>query len=117
MFFTLGSILYCQELIGTVYDTKYPVPFANIKIEYDGQSKGVSTDLNGNFIIRDLKIGNVKITISKIGRETKKLSYIIEKGVNKLDVLMDEEIYSLDQIVVTGTKTFKRRTVGGYLSK
>ena len=109
-FFTLGSILYCQELIGAVYDTNYPVPFANITIEYDGQSKGLSTDLNGSFVIGDLKIGNVKITISKIGRETKQLSYVIEQGVNKLDVLMEEEIYSLDQIVVTGTKTFKTQT-------
>ena len=109
-FFILGNIIYSQELIGKVFDKKNPVPFANVIIDYDGKSKGISTDLDGIFMIRDLTIGNVTITISKIGRKTKKLSYKIEKGVNKLDVLMEEEIYGLDQIVVTGTKTFKTKT-------
>ncbi|MBJ05288.1 MAG: TonB-dependent receptor [Flavobacteriales bacterium] len=105
-----SNFLYSQILIGTIYDTKYPVPFAHITIDYDGKSKGGLTDMNGSFEITDLKIGNVTITISKIGRETKNIFYTIEEGVNKLDVLMEEEIYSLDQIVVTGTKTFKTQT-------
>lgn len=110
IFYLICNAVYSQEIIGYVYDKTSPVSFANVVIDYDGQSKGVFTDLNGVFKIRDLKIGEVVITISKLGTETKKLSYIVKKGINKLDILMEEEIYNLDQIVVTGTKTFKRKT-------
>ena len=109
-FLLVSNIIYCQELIGNVYDKKSSVSFAHVMIDYDGQSKGVSTDLNGVFKISDLKIGKVTITISKLGRETKKLIYIVKEGINTVDVFMEKKAYILDQIVVTGTKTFKKRT-------
>ncbi len=109
-FFLLSNFLFCQELTGYVYDGSSPVPFAHIIIDYDGESKGVSTDLNGFFKIKDLRVGEVSITISKFGRKTKNFSYDIKQGINKIDCLIEEEIYNLDQIVITGTKTFKRQT-------
>jgi len=110
IFYLLCNVVSSQEIIGYVYDKTTPVSFANVVIDFDGQSKGVFTDLNGVFKIRDLKIGEVIITISKLGMETKELPYIVKKGINRLDISMEEEIYNLDQIVVTGTKTFKRKT-------
>ena len=109
-FFLLSNILYSQELTGYVYDRSNPVAFAHIIIDYNGESKGVSTDLNGFFKIKDLRIGEVSITVSKLGRKTKQFSYVIKEGINKIDCLIEEEIYNLDQIVITGTKTFKRQT-------
>ena len=108
--FVMANSILSQELIGNVYDNKAPIPFANVLIEYDSYSTVVSTNLEGVFEINDLKIGNVNITISRLGRETKKLIYNIKNGTNSIDILMGEEIYDLDEIVVTGTKTFKRRT-------
>ena len=102
--------LFSQELIGYVFDKKAPISFANVLIEFDEKSKVVSTNLNGVFKINGLKIGDISITISRLGRETKKLIYNVTNGVNTIDVLMGKEIYNLDQIVVTGTKTFKRKT-------
>ena len=108
-FLLLSKIIFSQELVGNVYDKISPVSFANVKIEYDGKSTVISTNLNGIFKISDLRIGEIIITISRLGRKTKKLKYIVKNGINTLDVLMGEEIYNLDQIVVTGTKTFKRK--------
>ena len=105
----LSKIIFSQELVGNVYDKISPISFANVMIEYDGESTVVSTNLNGIFKISDLRIGEISVTISRLGRKTKKLKYIVKNGINTLDVLMGEEIYNLDQIVVTGTKTFKRK--------
>ena len=99
-----------QELIGNVYDNNAPVPFANVLIEYDNYSSVVSTNLKGVFKASGLKYGEVKITVSRLGRETRTLVYNVENEINRVDVLMGEEIYDLDEIVITGTKTFKRRT-------
>jgi outer membrane receptor for ferrienterochelin and colicins len=108
-FLLLSKIIFSQELVGNVYDKISPVSFANVMIEFDGESTVVSTNLNGIFKISDLRIGEISVTISRLGRKTKKLKYIVKNGINTLDVLMGEEIYNLDQIVVTGTKTFKRK--------
>ena len=102
--------LLSQELIGNVYDNNAPIPFANILIENDSYSTVVSTNLKGVFKASGLKYGEVNITVSRLGRETRTLVYNVENEINRVDVLMGEEIYDLDEIVITGTKTFKRRT-------
>jgi len=40
----------------------------------------------------------------------KKVSIDVRLGVNILDVDLQSSAYNLDQVVVTGTKTFKRKT-------
>tara|TARA_Y100000385_G_scaffold279302_1_gene328789 strand:- start:419 stop:2719 length:2301 start_codon:yes stop_codon:yes gene_type:complete len=104
------NFIFSQEIIGFVFDEKKPISFANVLIEFDDLSKVVSTDLNGVFKINDLKKGEVTITISRLGRETMKLTHTVTEAVDTLKILMGKEIYNLDQIVVTGTKTFKRKT-------
>ena len=59
-------------------------------IEFDGESTVVSTNLNGIFKISDLRIGEISVTISRLGRKTKKLKYIVKNNINTLDVLMGE---------------------------
>lgn len=102
--------IIAQVLEGNIYDKNSVVSFANVLIEIDNESIVVSSDIDGNYKADNLTLGKVNITISRLGRKTQNIKYTIEKGINSLDILMGEEIYNLDQIVVTGTKTFKRRT-------
>ena len=44
-----------------------------------------------------------------IGILTKKIHVDISEGVNTIDISVDPTSYDIDQIVVTGTKTFKRK--------
>ena len=41
---------------------------------------------------------------------TKKVYVDVKKGVNIIDVVLESSAYNLDQVVITGTRTFKRRT-------
>ena len=41
---------------------------------------------------------------------TKKINVDISEGVNTVDIELESNSYDIDQVVVTGTKTFKRKT-------
>ena len=57
-----------------------------------------------------LKKGYNQIIVSSLGMIKRKLDIDIKEGLNVIDIDLKPSIYNLDQVVVTGTKTFKRRT-------
>ena len=71
---------------------------------------GVSADENGNYVIENAPLGHHHIIASAVGMITKKPHIDIVKGINTINIELVASVYNLDQVVVTGTKTFKRRT-------
>lgn len=67
----MANIVLAQGTIkGTIVDpkTKEPVPFANVVAKQDGkQIKGTQTDLDGNFTIKLLPVGQYEIQASCVG--------------------------------------------------
>ena len=101
-------IVKSQILSGKVTSDKGVVPFANIIIE--GSGFGVATNEFGDYKIERVEVGEQYIIISALGMTKRRLQFIIKDGINILDVDLKPSVYNLDQVVVTGTKTFKRRT-------
>jgi len=99
--------LFSQTISGKIRVNKDPVSFANIFFEDD--KKGSSSDINGVYTVVSENLGVQLLTISAIGMQTKKIYFDVKKGMNKLDIELNHSIYDLNQIVVTGTKTFKRK--------
>ncbi len=107
-FFFLFNNVYSQTVKGRIFSTSGVVPFANVVIE--GVDLGVSADENGDYIIHNVPLGGCYIVYSAIGMISKRTYHEINKGVNVVDVNLDVSIYSIDQVVVTATKTEKRST-------
>ena len=106
IFFSLNAD--SQTVKGSVVSASGVVSFANVMIE--GVGLGVSADENGDYVIDNDPLGGCYISFSAIGMRSKRSYYELNKGVNVIDVTLDISIYSLDQVVVTATKTVKRRT-------
>ncbi|SNR45909.1 TonB-dependent outer membrane receptor, SusC/RagA subfamily, signature region [Lutibacter agarilyticus] len=88
---------------GTVYDSdSQPLPGVSILIK--GTSTGVSTDFDGNFKIAATK-GNVLI-FTYIGFESSSIK--ISKN-NIYKIVLSESSASLDEVIVVGYGTSKRR--------
>ena len=70
----MANIVLAQGTIkGTIIDpkTKEPVPFANVVAKQDGkQIKGTQTDMDGNFTLRPLPVGQYDIQASCVGYNT-----------------------------------------------
>ena len=107
MFFVSGISLNAQTIKGKITSNGEVVPFANVDLE--GNSSGVSADENGNYVIKNTELGQLHIIVSAIGIITKKIHVDVSKGVNTINISVDPTSYDIDQVVVTGTKTFKRK--------
>ena len=102
--FTVSS----QILQGKITCDGVEVPFANIIIK--DSDIGVSSNKDGFYEFEKLKKGYYQINVSSLGMNKKKLDIDIKEGLNVIDIDLKPNAYNLDQVVVTGTKTFKRRT-------
>ena len=101
-------IVSSQILQGKITSDGVEVPFANIIVKDSGV--GVSSNKDGFYRFEKLKKGYHQIIISSLGMIKKKLDIDIKVGLNVIDIDLNTSVYNLDQVVVTGTKTFKRRT-------
>tara|TARA_B100001741_G_scaffold313204_1_gene318536 strand:- start:8709 stop:11012 length:2304 start_codon:yes stop_codon:yes gene_type:complete len=108
LFFVSGICLNAQTIKGKVTSNGEVVPFANVLLK--GNRLGVSADENGNYVIKDTELGSHYIIVSAIGILTKKIHVDVSQGVNTINISVDPTAYDIDQVVVTGTKTFKRKT-------
>ena len=108
LFFVSGISLNAQTIKGKITSNGEVVPFANVVLE--GERLGVSANLNGIYEIENVSLGHHHIIVSSIGMLTKKLRVDVSEGVNMINISVDPSSYDIDQVVVTGTKTFKRKT-------
>ena len=98
-----------QVLQGKITSNGIIVSFANIVIDSD-LKRGISSDEFGSYRLNNLSLGSHQLIVSSIGMVKKTLDINITEGLNNVNIDLKPSIYNLDQVVVTGTKTFKRRT-------
>ena len=93
-------------LNGNVKDTTgEPIIGASI-VEKGNTTNGTITDLDGNF---SLKVpANATVVISYIGMKTQEIAI---KGKSKIDVTLSDDAKALDEVVVIGYGTAKRKDI------
>ncbi len=103
-----SSILYGQgySISGTVRSKNNPLPYANVILKEI--KKGALTDKEGVFKIENLPSGRYTIEVSFTGyKSTIQELHLSNKNI-KINLSLDE-FSSLDEVVITGTRTFKRK--------
>jgi outer membrane receptor for ferrienterochelin and colicins len=97
------------NVFGDVQADGEHVPFANVYIE--GTTIGTTTDQTGHYMLIDLPEGEHVFVANAMGYSTTKIKVTIVKGqTHEVNFVLEQELMSLDEVVVTGTKTFKRQT-------
>jgi len=92
-------------IAGKVFVNGEPLPYVNVFLE--GTSLGIISDESGNYKIDKVKSGEYTIVVSVTGYKTQRKSVRI---VSNLTLNFELETEILDEVVVTGTRTFKRKT-------
>lgn len=101
------SILRAQQITQTIRgkvvdnDSKIALIGATIIIEND-LTTGTTTDENGVFSIKNIKVGRHEIKVSYIGYEDRKISNIVVTGGKEtiLNVELIESIISMEEVVI-----------------
>jgi outer membrane receptor for ferrienterochelin and colicins len=97
------------NIFGDVQSNGEHVPFVNVYI--DGTTIGTSTDETGHYMIIDIPEGKYTIVAKAMGYKTQKKEIAVTAGkTSEVNFVLEEETMSINEVVVTGTKTFKRQT-------
>lgn len=103
-----GSVAMVAQttVTGTVTDAKTgeTLPGANIKIA--NKAVGTTTDFDGNFVLKTAEVPTFTLEISVIGYKMEKVE--ITKDNQKIAVKLTENETSLDEIVVSASRTPER---------
>ena len=111
--FMLVKLGYSQHtdanIFGDVQSDGEHLPFVSIYIK--GSNKGTATDLTGHYMLIDLPAGKHTIVANSVGFKPVEKEVILEAGKSiEVNFVLEEHIMAMDDIVITGTKTFKRQT-------
>jgi TonB-dependent starch-binding outer membrane protein SusC len=87
-------------------------PLPGVSIVVKNTTKGASTDFEGNFSISAVQKGEI-LVFSYVGYSTKE---VLVSNANFLKVVLNEDLQSLDEVVVIGYGTQKKSVVTGAIS-
>lgn len=99
------NFLIAQTISGVITDGSAPLPGASV-IE-KGTNNGTTTDFDGNYSLT-LKSGNPIISVAFLGYISKEINV---DGKSVINIVLDEDVQSLDEVVVIGYGTQKRSTL------
>ena len=103
---SVQSVQQTKKVSGTVVDAMGPVIGASIMEK--GTSNGTVTDLDGNY---SLSVGpNATLVITYVGFKTQEIRVGNE---SRLDVTLEEDNTNLDEVVVIGYGTQKKKLITG----
>lgn len=102
-----GFSLSAQEsasLTGNITDKITGEPLIGASVVLVGTYKGNSADIDGNYVINEIKPGDYDIKVQYIGYETKIYTGITFKAGEKknLDIILSEQTESLNEVTVVG---------------
>jgi len=105
LLFALPFALNAQTLTGTIASEGEPIIGANVAVANSGL--GTITDFDGNYSL-DLNPGTYKIEVTYTGYSTQTFDVTLASGETKSMNIELAEGVSLDDVVVTGTRTAPR---------
>ena len=102
-------LAYAQKTVtGTVKDATGE-PMIGVSVLVDGSTNGGVTDLNGNFTLQQVP-NNAVLKFSYVGFKDQKVSVA---GKNSINVTLQEDNTTLEDVVVIGYGTMKRKDLTG----
>ena len=97
------------NVFGDVKSEGEHIPYANIYVK--GTNKGISTDETGHYMLVNLPVGKHTLVAKFIGYKDQEKEIVAVSGKTiTVNFKLESVLMSLDEIVVTGTKTFQRKT-------
>ena len=112
VFVLITSNLFAQDLTQTIHgtvkdaDTKTPLPGATVMLTDADSQKGTTTDNEGNFQLKDVKVGRHNIRITYVGYQPKTFRNIAVNAGKELvlDVNLQEKVSDIDEVVVSASR-------------
>ena len=115
LFLFLSAFGFAQsfEIEGVVKEAGSGLPIPGVNVQIKNAIKGTSTDFDGRFSLKGLAAGST-VVFSYLG--FKNYEYQVSASTNSLSITMQEDSKLLDEVVVIGYGTQRKREVTGAVS-
>lgn len=108
LFLFASLISYAQNgsITGIIRDAKTSEPIIGANVVIQGTTVGAATDIDGKFLINNIKPGSYGVVVSFVTYKTQTLAdVVVESGkVTSLEVPLPEEVSELTEVVVTAKR-------------
>ncbi len=108
------SGMYAQDVTvtGNIQDAS-GIPLAGANVIETGTTNGTQTDFDGNYSIK-VSDSNSQLTISYIGYSSKTIAV---NGQQNIQIQLEEDAQGLDEVIVVGYGTAKRKNITGAVER
>ena len=100
------------DISGLVTDSNDGLPIPGVNVIIKNTSKGTTTDFDGNYTISNVSAGDV-LQFSYVGYLTQEITVSSNSAIN---VSLSEDVSQLDEVVIVGYGTQKKKEVTGAVS-
>ncbi|MFH4964852.1 TonB-dependent receptor [Gaetbulibacter sp. M235] len=100
-----------KSVTGVVTSSEDNTPIPGVNVIVQGTSRGASTDFDGNFSIQ-VSVGEI-LEFSYVGFKTKTITV---GNQNSINVILDIDVESLDEVVIVGYGTQKKAVLTSSVS-
>jgi TonB-dependent receptor len=85
-------------------DTKSALPYAIVLLE--GTNNGTTTDIDGNYVLRNINPGKHQISVSYVGYKTKKIDVLIKPDqISEINIVLEISSVEGEEVVITAQRT------------
>ncbi|WP_099292824.1 SusC/RagA family TonB-linked outer membrane protein [Butyricimonas sp. Marseille-P3923] len=97
------------RIVGKVTDEK-KLPLAGVTVLVKGLTVGTATDMDGKYALTLPRMEGFSLLFSFLGMETQEVKY---SGKDTINVVMREDVKSVEEVVVTGYANIKKSSFTG----
>ena len=102
--FNILSYAQTYKLSGVVKGGKGKTPVEFVMVALESNESWAVTDEKGNFVITKAPQGKTKLLFQCMGYVKKELELNVDKDIQGIEVIMQEDNLKLDEVVVTAKK-------------
>lgn len=93
------------NIFGRVSETKGGIPLVGVNVQIKSSLIATTTDLNGNFELKNIQIGNYEVSFSFIGYKTVIQNAVVKENMtDTLFVRLEESLTGLSEVTVQATR-------------
>ncbi|MFP8487749.1 SusC/RagA family TonB-linked outer membrane protein [Gracilimonas sp. Q87] len=116
LFLSASAFAQTGTLTGEVTDAETGEPLIGATVYIESIQRGTQTNIDGEYTLTNIPVGNYAILISYVGYEGFKDRVEISSGTTTLDVQLNVDLVGMDEVVVTGFGTIDRQAFTGTVS-
>jgi TonB-linked SusC/RagA family outer membrane protein len=109
-----GSLVMAQtvQISGTVTSSEDNLALPGVSVTVKGTTLGVNTGIDGKYVL-SVPANSQTLVFSFIGFKSQEVAI---EGKSKIDISLEQDVFKVDEVVVVGYGTQKKREVTGSIS-